>query len=86
MTRDEAVWLFGKMEERETCCMGEDLTDWAVAVGMLKLDEPEVTGVLKRAAAKINTVLKYDLNAGYPSDAIDIFMAISDAGLKIVEK
>jgi hypothetical protein len=40
MTRDEAVELFGKMEDRGTSCLGEDLTDWAVAVGILKVDAP----------------------------------------------
>jgi hypothetical protein len=78
MTRDEVVELFGKMEDRGTSCLGEDLTDWAVAVGMLKLDEPKDTAQ--------RTVDVLNKNLGPNTSAFKIIGALDFAGLKIIEK
>jgi hypothetical protein len=82
MTRDEAVELFGKMEGRGTSCLGEDLTDWAVAVGILKMDDPQIEGVTDE---KLEDQFKRD--GFFRRTEIDyVFNVLDELNLKIIEK
>jgi hypothetical protein len=79
MTREEA---HAKLLEgtRSSCTEGQmvDFIDMALALGMLKLDEP------KSAEQKLKEHLTAD---GYGAYAADSFIrGIDSAGLKIVEK
>lgn len=90
MTRDEAVAIAKKSKDDWGGGSSELwLVNALVALGMLKLDEPNMVRVSQSVMRRAESALRMAIQVGSPDDpmvAADIIGCLDDAGLKIVEK